>query len=367
MKIKVLIFFILFYTSCNREEIDVPINADFTYEVIDDDYSIPVKIAFVNKSTGAQTYTWTFEGGSPETYTQKDPGYIVFSKPGNIKVKLIVANDFERKEKEITILFDSTVQADFNITPVINNYGTTEYAILNNSTGSTKFIWTFVGGIPATSIERAPMVKYENVGDYEVALEVSNERGEKSITKKKVTVLPALSADFHIVPSFDDDDYEVPFAASLQNHTTSATKHKWSVSGGVINNPTDSLTSVTFTNPGTYTINYEASNGKQSAMVSKTVTVKPNSGLRTFSDVQLGINTAHNVIGSFFSTGLRKVIKQSEVNSENGDKIDLVFFGLSESFSFNLFASPDAATGWTFAPIPGATQTSFINRLEACG
>src|SRR5690606_15684904 len=96
MKIKVLIFFILFYTSCNREEIDVPINADFTYEVIDDDYSIPVKIAFVNKSTGAQTYTWTFEGGSPETYTQKDPGYIVFSKPGNIKVKLIVANDFER-------------------------------------------------------------------------------------------------------------------------------------------------------------------------------------------------------------------------------------------------------------------------------
>jgi len=37
--------------------------------------------SLVNKSTGSQTYTCTFEGGSPETYTQKDPGYIIFSKP----------------------------------------------------------------------------------------------------------------------------------------------------------------------------------------------------------------------------------------------------------------------------------------------
>src|SRR5690606_11077619 len=147
--------------------------------------------------------------------------------------------------------------------------------------------------------------------------------------------LPTLSADFDIIPSFDDDDYEAPFTASLQSHTTGADNHKWSVSGGVLGNSTDSLTTVTFTNPGTYTINYEASNGKQNATVSKTVTVKPNSGLRTFSNVQLGINTAHSVIGSFFSTSLRKVIKQSEVNAGNGDKIDLVFFGLSESFSFN--------------------------------
>ena len=344
MKLSVLISIFLFFASCHREEIDIPINADFTYEVIENDHSIPVKISFINKSTGAQTYTWTFEGGSPETYTQKDPGYVIFSKPGIIKVKLVVANDVEQKEKEITILLDSTVQADFEITPVINNYGSTEFAISNNSTGSTRFKWTFVGGTPSTSTEREPMVKYENVGDYEVALEVSNERGEKNMIKKMVSVRPALSADFDIVPFFDDDDYEAPFTAYLQNQTTSATMHKWSVSGGVINNATDSLTSVSFTNPGTYTINYEASNGKQSAMVTKTVTVKPNSGLRTFSDVQLGINTAHKEIGSFFSTGLRKVIKQSEVNASNGDKIDLVFFGLSESFSFNLFASPDAAT-----------------------
>lgn len=100
MKPSVLISLILLITSCHREEIDIPINADFSYEVVDNDYSIPVKIAFVNKSTGAQTHTWTFEGGSPETYTQKDPGYIIFSKPGNIKVKLVVSTYGEHKEKE---------------------------------------------------------------------------------------------------------------------------------------------------------------------------------------------------------------------------------------------------------------------------
>jgi hypothetical protein len=89
LKLSVLISLLLTLISCcHREEIDIPINADFSYEVLNNDYSIPVKIAFVNKSTGAQTYTWAFESGSPEARKQKDPGYIIFPQPGTIKGKM---------------------------------------------------------------------------------------------------------------------------------------------------------------------------------------------------------------------------------------------------------------------------------------
>ena len=147
---------IILFTSCHREEVDVAINADFSYEVIHNDYSIPVKIAFTNKSTGGQTYKWTFEGGSPETYTQKDPGYIIFSKPGTIKIKLEVGRDNEHKEKEITIQLDSVVKADFDIAPVINNYGATEFKVTNKSSGTTIYNWTFENGSPASSTDKSP-------------------------------------------------------------------------------------------------------------------------------------------------------------------------------------------------------------------
>jgi PKD repeat protein len=368
LKTLTILSLIILFTSCHREEVDVTINADFSYEVIDNDFSVPVKIAFTNKSTGGQTYKWTFEGGSPETYTQKDPGYIIFSKPGTIKIKLEVGRDNEHKEKEITIQLDSVVKADFDITPVINNYGATEFKITNKSAGTTKYNWTFEGGTPAASTEKAPSVNYTTAGEYAVKLEATNERGEKNILSKTIKVLRALSTpDFDIAPSFEDDDYEAPLTAKLENHTTSSTIHKWAATGGSLSNASDSLPSVTFTNPGTYTITYEASNGKQTATVSKNITIKPNSGLRTFINVQLGINTAHATIGSFFSTSLRKVIKQSEVTDAISSKIDLVFFGLSESFSYNLFASPNAAATWTFPTITGATQTKIINKQESCG
>jgi surface-anchored protein len=182
-----------------------------------------------------------------------------------------------------------------------------------------------------------------------------------------VSVLPALEkAEFDIVPSFDDEDYEAPLLATLENHTTSATSHKWTTTGGAISNAAGSIPTVSFTNPGTYTITYEASNGKQTKTNSQTITVKPNSRLRSFTDVHLGINTAHAAIGSFFSTQLRKVFRKADVTVANGPAIDIVYFGLSESFSYNQFISPGDAQSFTFGAIPGATRTSWVNLQEKC-
>lgn len=357
----------LFLIACHRPITSVEVTADFTYEVLDNDYSVPVRIAFDNTSKNAYGFKWTFEGGSPESYDKKDPGYIEFTKPGTVTIRLEVWNDEQRKEKVITINLDSLVTAGFDIQPVVNNYGPTQFTITNKSAGVSNYNWSFENGVPATSNERNPTVQFNTPGQYEIKLLATNTRGEKQTVSKKVTVLAGLEkAEFEIVPSFDDEDYEAPLTATLENHTTSATTHKWTATGGAIGNAADSIPTVSFTNAGTYTITYEASNGKQTKTATQTITVKPNSRLRSFSDVHLGINTAHATIGSFFSTQLRKVIKKADVTAANGPAIDIAYFGLSESFSYNLFISPDATQSFTFGATPGATHTHLVNLQEAC-
>jgi surface-anchored protein len=357
----------LLLAACHRNITNVEVTADFTYEVLDNDYSVPVRIAFENTSKNALAFKWSFEGGSPESYDKKDPGYIEFSKPGTIKIKLEAWNDEEHKEKEITIDLDSLVTAGFDIQPIVNNYGPTQFTIINRSVGVNTYNWSFENGAPASSVEKNPTVQYSAPGQYEIKLQAANSRGEKQTISKKVIVLPGLEkAEFNIVPSFDDEDYEAPLTATLQNQTTSATTHKWTATGGALSNATDSIATISFTNPGTYTITYEASNGKETKTATQTITVKPNSQLRSFTNVHLGINTAHAIIGSFFSTKLRKVIKKAEVTATNGPAIDIAYFGLSESFSYNLFISPDATQSLTFGATPGATHTQLVNLQEVC-
>lgn len=362
-----IVVVLILCAACRRTITEVTVTADFTYEVLDNDYSVPVRIAIDNSSKNAHGFKWTFEGGSPATYDKKDPGYIEFSKPGTIKIKLEAWNDDERKEKEITIDLDSLVTAGFDIQPVINNYGPTQFTIINKSAGVNTYNWSFENGSPTSATDRNPTVQYNTPGTYEIKLQVANSRGEKQTVSKKVTVLPALDkADFNIVPSFDDEDYEAPLTATLENHTSNATTHKWTTSGGSISNAADSIPTVSFASAGTYTITYEASNGKQTKTTTQTITVKPNSGLRSFSNIQLGINTAHSAIGSFFSTKLRQVFKRADVTAANGPAIDIAFFGLSESFSYNLFISPHETQHFTFGAIPGATHTQLVNLQEKC-
>lgn len=366
----ILLLLLLFCVvgSCVRKEADAHVTADFTYEVIDNDYSIPVKINFINKSQGAQLYSWTFEGGNPATYDKKDPGIIIFNKAATITVKLTAWNDYDKQEKEITILLDSVVHADFKAEPVINNFGKTTFKISNLSSGTAQYEWLFTGGAPATSTDISPEVTFDNPGTYKLFLKAINHRGEADTISKTIQVLPALdSADFSIVPSFDDDDYEAPLTATLLNKTKSATTHQWSSSGGTIDHPTDSIPTISFSSPGTYTVTYLAANGKQQQTVSHQIIVKPNSGLRSFKDVHLGINTAHNTVGSYFSTRLRRNFTGLDtINNEVGGKIDIVYFGLNSLFDYNQFVSPQKTTTWALPAIPAARQTNYINNLATC-
>ncbi|HEX7904176.1 MAG TPA: hypothetical protein VF487_09875 [Chitinophagaceae bacterium] len=367
--IKPLLIFIVigfFFPGC-RKEIDVPLKIDFEYSVIDNNYNVPVRIVFINKTSGALFYKWTFPTADVTGSNYKDPGYITFTQPGPITVKLEAWNDYDRDEKTIQIVLDTLPVANFSAVPRLNNYAPVEWDFNFTGQGATRFKWSFENGSVTTSTDRNPrQILYSLPGVYKVVLEIFNDRNKADSLTKFITVKPPLNASFDILPSFDDDDFEVPFTAQLDNHTISAVSHRWEATGGNFSNATDSIPTVQFTTPGTHTITYTATNGKQTQVVSKSITLYPNSNLRTFSNVKLGINTAHQTTGSFFSTYLRKVIKKDSVNAVNGPHIDICYFGLSQSFSFNKFLSPRDVQNWTFDPIPGARDNVVINKQEDC-
>jgi PKD repeat protein len=354
--------------ACRKEQ-SIVVAVDFDYTIIDSNFAVPVRILFNNKTSGAQYFKWTFEGGSPTEYNQKEPGTIVFRKAGDIKVVLEAWNDEMRQKKEVVIRLDSPLKAAFTPAIIINDFAPAEYRFTNASEAATIYDWQFGSHASiSNSTSRDPgIVRFDSAGTYPIRLVVRNTRNRIDSVMKMVTVRPKLSADFSIEPSFDDDDYEAPLIATLKNRTISATIHRWSCAGGTINNAADSTPTIQFAQAGTYQVTYQADNGKQSQTITKTIVVKPNSRMRSFLNVRLGINTAHANIGSFFSTKLRRVVKEAEVDAQNGNLIDIVFFGLNSTFSFNKFISPDSAGNFTFAPIPNAGATSVVNKQEVCG
>jgi PKD repeat protein len=359
-----LILTIMLVSSCYREQA-VSVVADFVLTVEDDDYSVPSRILLENKSTGADNYKWTFDGGTPTSSDRQHPDAVLYRNAGTYVVCLEAWNDDEHKSKEVVVQFDSAVYIDFEIEIPVNNISPVQALISNKSSGGLAYHWTFEGTQTTSSdLYNPPPVNLTEAGEHTVTLETSNGR-ETFALSKTVVVLPAMSLDFDIIPSFDDEDMEAPFTAVLQNQSVNGLKYQWVSENGYIYNDTAAVsTTVKYNLPGAYAITLNADNGKEIKSISKTITVKPNSNLYIMKDVKLGIKPAHTSIGSFYSCALRKVITRDETDAEIGALIDFAFFGLDETFRYCRILSPDSVGNYAFYDIPDARHTAIVNVLE---
>lgn len=120
------------------------------------------------------------------------------------------------------------------------------------------------------------------------------------------------------------------------------------------------------------TIHLQASNGKETQTKTETISIEENTNLRIIEEVIFGVNTSHirGDFGAFYSLEERFIYNQetfeSEIDEGNTPQIDLVFFGLNNTFSTNLFVSPDNLEGTTFSHITNVNTTKFINSQELC-
>ncbi|WP_417443576.1 PKD domain-containing protein [Joostella sp.] len=362
---------LLMISSCTKEQA-IPVEVDYDVIVLNEDYSTPVQVKISNKTTGADAYEWTFDGSTSNTMnTSRNPGTIVYEKGGDYLIKLEATNqDGEMGEKSVPITIFDGIDLSFDTEIIKDSFSPVEVKLTNNTIGATSYKWTFDGGTPEESSERHPEnIIFTEPGKHIILLEAST-GFESNSQQQTITVAPYLEADFDWDVAFEDDDYQAPVTLTMVNNSISATGYQWIFEGGLPQTSTEEAPTVTFDTSGIHSITLKATNGKETKEITKTVEVSLNTNIRAFKDVKLGINTAHNGdnIGAFFSTKNRKVYSQGEVSSEIGEDIEIVFFGLDEAFSFNKFISPDKVVGETsFAPIPNAQATKFINSQENCG
>jgi len=369
MKKTLLLFLLIFFTSCYQET-SIAIEGDFTTSYANLDESIPVIIKIDNKITGADTYEWTFEGGNPAVSNSKNPGEILYNKQGTYIIKLKVSNvDGESREFTKTVSIKDGIKIEFTHEIVKSNYSPVEVILKNSTIGEgLTFKWEFQDGSPASFTGKTPPnVVFTTPGDHIISLTVSN-GFESDKQTKTITVAPYLVSLFSYEPKFEDDDYQASVTINFTNKSISATSYKWSFEGGNPAVSTEQNPTVVFTNPGSHEVTLEAINDKTSQIFKSVITVLPDTNLRVLTNVKLGINSAHNNnnIGAMFSTVTRQVYKANEINDQNSNLIDIVFQGLNSNFTYNRFVSPDQANNYGFLSLKNAQSTIFINSQNLC-
>ena len=359
---------ILLTISCSKEEA-VPVVNDFGMTIVDNDYSIPVRVAVFNRTVGADAYRWTFEGADRTSSTDRNPGTLVYKAAGTYTIRLDASNaDGSEESKELQFTVDAAVEIGFETEVETNNFAPAVFEIKNTTRGATSFQWTFEGGHPATSDQENPgSVVFDEPGEHRITLQVGNGR-ELHEMEQIITVGSALSADFDWEVDFQDEDLQVPVTLSLENKSEGALTYQWRFSDGTPGSSSEEHPTITLVEPGIHTLELIADNGKETRMLTKSIKVFEDTNLRVFEDVRFGINTAHSsdTIGAFFSATDRKVYTKSELEEIDGASIDIVFFGLGSDFSLNKFVSPDDLNDTTFQPISAGGSTKIINSMELC-
>ena len=356
------------FASCAKE-VAVPIEVNFKVEVLENDYSVPVRVTINNLTEGADAYQWTFEGGEPSSSTDKNPGTVRYNNPGSYTIDLEASNRDGNKETfQYQIQIDEAIVPRFQAHIVDDNYLPVTVNIENMTTGADRYQWKFEKGIPSQSTEKSPQhIVFNDPGDHVIILEASNGR-ETQMVSDTITITPDIYADFDYEVAFEDDDFQVPVTLTLFNKSISATNFEWTFDTAVPASSLETSPTITINTPGVHQLKLKASNSKRSHTVIKEITVYEDTNLRSIDNVQLGISSAHNnnIAGAFYSTKARKVYTKDSVPLDDGSNIDIAFFALNQDFNFNKFVSPDEVQDYTFEAIPNAKHTKFINLQESC-
>lgn len=357
---------IILFSSCLHEQ-SVPIASSFSIEIAKDKTS-PVIVQLKNESYGADEYEWTFEGGSPSSSREKQPGSVTFTEPGEHKILLRVKNAVEEKVSEQTIRVDSALSLNFDYEIAINDIAPAVVSLRNLSKGGSHYEWTFEGGAPSSSTSAYPsVVTFKDGGEHKIHLRVFNGSRYEEISKT-FTLQAPMHADFSYAPSAVDQDWEAPLTLFTKNLTTSGLTYEWQCAGATVHQAEAESTTIRFERAGNYKLTLLARNGKEEQRIEKTLTIKPNSGIIAQSDLKLGINEAKNTIGCFYSAYAGGVVTSKHIaDAQLGNKVDFGFFALNSAFNYCYFFAPNEAAASSFPPIAGARGASFVHQLASYG
>jgi PKD repeat protein len=240
-----------------------------------------LNVTFTDASLNTPTsWTWSFPGGVPNTFSGQNPPVIFYGAPGTYSVTLTVSNAFGSntitKTDYITVNTCPPPTVNFTANPLTICEGSTvQFADLSTNSPNG-WNWTFPGGTPGTSTLQNPVVTYATAGVYNVTLTASNPYGNNTLTKTNYITVnncpPPPVANFSASPTTICAGGTVNFTDLSSN---SPTGWSWTFAGGTPISSISQNPSVVYNTPGTYTVTLTATNsgGSNTKSVTAYITV----------------------------------------------------------------------------------------------
>ncbi len=233
-------------------------------------------IHFNNLSSGCNNiYSWTFDGlntGSSEA----EPD-IIYDKIGLFDVRLVATDhsgtdmkmesDYIKVSPKIIALQDEkALEADGTCVITFNE-------LSKNHDEITSWLWTFPGGIPATSNLENPNILYDKPDWYSASLVVT--KGGIEYTSQTINL---RIRDIVPVASFTYDEASLEAGETIQFEDTTQsviTERYWYFTGGTPQLSQEKNPVVVFETGGEHVIMMRVVNGSSDHAVNKTILIKP--------------------------------------------------------------------------------------------
>jgi PKD repeat protein len=217
----------------------------------------PLNIEFYDQSNNAQSWKWTFTGGSPSSSTQQNPT-VTYSTPGTYGVKLRItctsgAVDSLYKNNYITVdNCQSPCDAAFDAAPR-QGCATLKVNFSAQTSNAQTWYWTFWGGNPSNSSQQNPTVAYSTPGSYNVMLVVICADGAiDSLFRRDFIIVDNCQRPCEAAFDASPRDGCAPLTVNFTDQTNNAQSWQWIFPGG---NPSSSALqnpSVIYTTSGSY-------------------------------------------------------------------------------------------------------------------
>lgn len=218
----------------------------------------PLNVQFTNTALGqVDSYSWTFEGGTPATSTEANPT-VIYNDAGIFDVSLEVSNaagsDLIALQDQIEV-FPSVQPAAFDYAINGNTVNFT-----NNNLNAQDFLWDF--GDAQTSTEENPTHTYLSPGVYTVTLIASNDCNTVLIESIITVGFELPTAAFEV----SSTDNCAPATMFFTDQSTGIpSTWLWTFEGGTPATSTEQNPSVEYTEAGTYSVILQVSNAAGSS------------------------------------------------------------------------------------------------------
>ncbi|MEM8525525.1 MAG: hypothetical protein AAGG68_12865 [Bacteroidota bacterium] len=190
-------------TACEKEESFEVTPVNFKVTASATSLTMEDAVTYADSSRNVAKRTWTFEGGDVST-SEAETVDVTYNEAGRFATTLNVEFTDGTSEERLfyvdvepfvetnfvadktTILFGNTIQftnLTANLDPEMNSFPDSDKAKAGLELET--WVWEFEGGIPATSTEMNPVVRYLETGTFKVSLIANRNYPEHSDTEVK--------------------------------------------------------------------------------------------------------------------------------------------------------------------------------------